>query len=81
MTLINSLISSSSFLVASLGLCMYSIMSSINSDSFTSFPVCIPSIYFSSLTGCNLYKSWFLPWVSGGGGLGKSKASVYFILY
>ena len=28
---------------------MYSIMSSVNSDSFTSFPICIPFISFASL--------------------------------
>ena len=48
-TLLNFLISSSNFLIASFGFSMYSIMSCVNSESFTSYLIWIPLTSFSSL--------------------------------
>ena len=49
-TLPDLLMSCSRSLAASLGLSVYNIMSSSNSDCFTSLPIWILFVYFSSLT-------------------------------
>ena len=46
MTFLSSLEIPSSFLITSLEFSVYNVMLSANSDSFTSFPVWIPFIYF-----------------------------------
>ena len=48
-TLPNSLMSSSTFLVASFGFFIYNILSYASSDHCTSFPILIPCFPFSSL--------------------------------
>ena len=53
----NPLISSSGFPVASFGFFLYNIMSSTNTDSFTSFPSWVPFIYFSLIAVASTSKT------------------------
>ena len=51
-TLPNLLMISTNFLIASLGFSMYSVMSSSNCDSFTSFSIWIPFTYLFFFSDC-----------------------------